>query len=191
MIRLHRRAPQPNAHAVRPPGPRLLRFLPLRFFQRDASKGRNMPRLASLSMLALVAILAPINFALLPLFQASGECCVNVTTCVPSAANGEEIEDAPMVLVNETQILVDGVLVGQTAWVTQGDPAPLDELRQNLRNKLELYKQVRPNAPMPDRVLFQIHRDVPAGVVKAVVAAAATVGLKPSFMVQKIDAPLQ
>ena len=98
--------------------------------------------------------------------------------------------DAPLVLVDLKRIEVDGVFVEMTSWAEPG--VPLAELERVLALKRGLWHQFQPDRPAPDNVTFMIHGEVPASVVKAVVASAAAAGFpKAGFMIHRLPSPLE
>ncbi|MDI1449761.1 biopolymer transporter ExbD [Polyangium sp. 6x1] len=194
MLRLLRRRPDPDAHVIRPPGPRLLRRIALRFFQCPPRAWRTLPGVRAPVVLAFILPLACYAFGLFPAFSASGECCGPLRLPgLPAAFHGEDIVDAPMVVVDRHHVTVDGVVVAETPEIIEAvEPVQLDELRALLVNKKELWRQVRPDAPFPGEVLIAAGKDLPASAVLRVMASAAAAGYpRASFMVQKLYPPLR
>lgn len=177
----------PHAHAVHAPGPRLLRTTPLRFVQTGGKRRRSL--LASLGAVSLIDVLVVIILFLIaqPL-NASGECCLHKDLNVPLASNGEELIEAPLVSVAPGVILVDGVRAGSMhEVVASGRVQRIDELRDLLRAKRELWRQVLPDKHFPGVAILEIDSDVPAVVVKSVFKSVVDAGYpNVSFMVHKL-----
>ena len=186
MHRPPRQHRDPHAHAIRPPGRRLLTRVPLRFVWSTLRGDRKRAGSASLNLVSFIDILVVTVLFLLSSFSASGQ-CPGQNVDIPSAVNGIDMIDAPMIAVNGNQILVDGVLAGSTRAVEEtGRSQNIEELSALLRAKRELWKSVRPGAPPPEACVLQIDKDVPAIVVKSVFRTAASAGYpNVSFMVEK------
>ncbi|MDI3286638.1 biopolymer transporter ExbD [Polyangium sp. 15x6] len=145
-------------------------------------------------ILAFILPLACYAFGLFPAFSASGECCGPLRLpCLPAAFHGEDLVDAPLVVVDRHHVTVDGVVVAETPELVEArEPLHLDELRVLLVTKKELWRQVRPDAPFPGEILIAAAHDLPASAVKSVVASAAAAGYpRTSFMVQKLYPPVR
>jgi biopolymer transport protein ExbD len=181
----------PHAHAVHAPGPRLLRAVPLRFFRPRFSRRRGA--LATLGVVSLIDVLAVIVFFLIAQPQmASGECCIQKDVKTPWALHVEDLLDAPTVSVWQGVILVDGLHAGSArAIAASGRVQRIEDLRDILRNKRELWRQVLPDKPFPGTVVLEIDGDTPAVVVKSVFTTAVQAGYpNVSFMVRKLEPPL-
>jgi biopolymer transport protein ExbD len=177
----------PHAHVIKPPGPRLMLRLPLRFV-RDRAKGSGRRGVtASLNMASFLDVLIVTVLFLLNSFTASGECPERVAK-VPDAKHGDDMIEAPMVAVSSGQILVDGVSAGSARSIAEsGRMGKVDELANLLAQKRALWTAVQPNRPFPGECVLQIDRDVPAVVVKSVFQTAVSAGYpRVSFMVHKL-----
>lgn len=108
-------------------------------------------------------------------FSAPSECgCVARPVRLPHAEGGDELVDAPLVVVSRLGVLVDGA-IGARAGEGDGDaPVILDELGALLRAKRDLAREL--GEPRRGAILFEIDRDVPAVLVKSVVRTAAASG---------------
>jgi biopolymer transport protein ExbD len=94
---------------------------------------------------------------------------------LPSAIHGFDVIDAPIVDVREAGTFLDGTKVSSN-----------EELVRLLKARHDLWKQLHPGKDLPRDVLLAIDPDVPSGIVKGIVKAAADGGY-PSidFMVTK------
>ena len=178
----------PHAHVIHQPGRRLMRNVPLRYVFNKVTGHGSRNTNASLNLVSFIDFLVVTVIFLLMSFSASGEIAVDKNVKLPKAENVEDIVDAPMVAVNGTQILVDGVQAGSTRAIEElGRLQKIDELFNVLKNKRELWKQVQPNKPFPGVCILQVDQNVPALVVKSVFQTAAFAGYQNvSFMVGKI-----
>lgn len=172
--------------AIAKPSRRLLHHAPLSFV-RKAQKGSHRPITASLSLTSMIDFLVVSVVFLLITFSTSSEGATNVK--VPAGVNALEMIDAPMVMVANGQIIVDGAGAGSTRIVEETKRVQrLDDLFNNLKAKRELWKQVHPDRPFPGVVVLQIDQDTPSLVVKSVFQTSANAGYpNVSFMVRKAD----
>lgn len=188
MEKFSRHHHNPHAHVIHKPGARLMHHVPLKFvFNKVSGHGARSPN-ASLNLVSFIDFLTVTVIFLLSSFSASGEIALDKNVHLPKAENVEDIVDAPMVAVNGSQILVDGVQAGSTRAVEElGRMQKIDELFAMLKSKRELWKQVQPNKPFPGVCILQIDQNVPALVVKSVFQTAAFAGYpNVSFMVGKL-----
>src|SRR5262249_43039500 len=178
----------PHAHAIHKPGKRLMAHVPLKFvWNKVSGHGSRSPN-ANLNLVSFIDFLVVTVIFLLSSFSASGESTLDKNGKLPQAENVDDVIDAPMVAVNGSQILVDGVQAGSTRSVEElGRLQKIDELFNLLKQKRELWKQVQPNKPFPGVAILQIDQNVPAPGVKSVFQTAAFAGYpNVSFMVRKI-----
>jgi len=124
-------------------------------------------------MTSMIDVFVVLTVFLLITFSTSSEC--RTSHDVPVARSVDELVDAPMIDVRGDGTYLDGMKMRSN-----------DELVSALKRKREIAKQLEPNKPPNDHVILAIDPDVPSGVVKATVKAAADGGF-PSldFMVQK------
>jgi hypothetical protein len=135
----------------------------------------------------MIDILLGIVLFLISSFHASGECCMERHVDVPRASHVRDLVEAPMVVVTQNEILVDGVMAGTTRDAeTSGPPRRMDEVFNIMKNKRELWKQINPGQEFPGATLLKIDRRVPMGVVRSVFRTVALAGYPSiSFMVQR------
>jgi len=181
----------PHAHVIHKPGARLMHHVPLKYvWNKVQGHGARSPN-ANLNLVSFIDFLVVTVIFLLSSFSASGEITLDKNVKLPKAENVDDVIDAPMVAVNGSQILVDGVQAGSTRAVEElGRMQKIDELFAMLKSKRELWKQVQPNKPFPGVCILQIDQNVPALVVKSVFQTAAFAGYpNVSFMVGKLPKP--
>lgn len=166
------------------PGPRLFRYLPLRFL-KGALGRRGRQTGFELPLVSLVDCLLCLILFLLTSFSADAECPERQK--VPSAENAQSNTDAPVVAVTQRQILLDGVPAASTVDLLQaGRLTRLDGLFNQLKAKRELWRQLNPGRDFPGVVVLQIDRSVPALVVKSAFQTAAYAGYpNVSFLVKR------
>jgi hypothetical protein len=96
-------------------------------------------------------------------------------TWLPTSDNAEEgiIEGVPLIAVEGTDLVVDGLRVGEVlAGPKKGKPARLLPLFEALRSRREAWLGMHPGESWPGVVAYRFGRLVPASVVKSVVLTA-------------------
>ena len=165
------------------PGPRLLRFVPLRFLRRAGRRERQLG--FELPLISFVDCLLCLILFLLTSFSADAESAERQK--VPGAHNTQANLEAPVVAVTQRQILLDGIPAGSTQELLDaGRLTRLDSLFDQLKAKRELWRQLHPGEEFPGLVVLQIDRRVPALVVKSAFQTAAYAGYpNVSFLVKQ------
>jgi hypothetical protein len=178
-----------EAHVIHAPGPRLVRRSPLRFVRERGAGAMRRPVNASVDLVSLLDVLLA---AVLFLLQAFSTTCPGPDPRLPLVQNGDDFIDAPFVSVKEWTILVDGVSAGSPYDLLHGGRlTELPLLGRALAEKRAVWKRVQPNRPFPGVCVFEVGRDVPALVVKSVIATAVHAGYpNTSFLVRTLpDSP--
>ena len=188
MDKFDRKPKNPHAHVIRQPGRRLLRDVPLKFVWNKVMGHGARVVSAGLNLVSFIDFLVVTVIFLLMSFSASGEIGVDKHVTLPKAENVDDMVDAPLIVVNGNQVLVDGVLAGSTRAIEElGRMQKIDELFTLLKAKRELWKQVQPNKPFPGACVLQVDKEIPAIIVKSVFQTAAFAGYPyVSFMVGKL-----
>jgi biopolymer transport protein ExbD len=170
------------------PGRRLLHHVNLKFVQKKVAGGGGRSVNQEIPLIPFIDFLLCIVLFLLASFSASGELPIDKNVKLPSAQNAVDMLEAPIVAISGTQILVDGIPAGSTRAVLDVQKMQrIDELDAILKNKRELWKQLKPGVEFPGNVILQVDRRVPALVVKSVFMTAAGAGYPAvSFMVGKL-----
>src|SRR6476659_7752824 len=162
---------------IHEPGRRRMHFVPLKFVQKRVGGGGGRALSASLNLTSMIDFLVTVVVFLLMTFSASGE-------------NTIDMVDAPMIAVNGSQVLVDGVAAGSTRALEEaGRLQRIDELFNILKSKRELWKATQggSNKSFPGVCIMQVDQNVAALVVKSVFQTAAFAGYpNVSFMVGQL-----
>lgn len=159
-----------------------MRLLRLRFVRARAGRARSLD--ASLPLVALVDCLLCLVFFLLSSFGAEEMCPLR--EAVPAADHVLALVEAPVVAVSRHAILLDGSFIGDSAATDAGRVVRIEPLLYMLKNKRELFRQVRPREPFPGVVVLAVERQVPAALVKSAFQTAAMAGYpNVSFMVRQ------
>jgi hypothetical protein len=172
--------------AIRPPGPRLLRAVPIPFVQKNVRDPRR-PVEAKLSLTSMIDFLVVTVVFLLMAFVASNE-CPGPGLERPKARNVKDLLDLPVVSVRGGEVLLDGAVAGTTRPIEETNRvARIDELFDGLRAKRALYRQLHPDKEYPASVLLDIDQHEPAVVVKSVFLTAALAGsASVEFVVERL-----
>jgi len=172
------------------PGRRLMHHVGLKFVANKAAGGGGGKALnADIPLVPFIDFLLCIVLFLLASFSSSGELPLDKNIKLPNAGNAMDMIEAPMVAVTGTQILVDGIPAGSTRAILDANRMQkIEELGELLKNKRELWTQLKPGVKFPGNVILQVDRRVPALVVKSVFQTAAFAGYPAvSFMVGKLQ----
>lgn len=166
----------------------LMHRIPLKFVQKKVSGGGSRSVNQELPLVPFIDFLLCLVLFLLASFSASGELPIDKNVKLPNAMNSVDMIEAPMVAVTGTQILVDGIPAGSTRAILDANRMQkIEELGEILKNKKELWSQLKPGEKFPGNVILQVDRRVPALVVKSVFQTAAFSGYPAvSFMVGKL-----
>ncbi len=170
------------------PGRVLLHHVSPKFVRNKVAGGGGRAMNTEIPLIPFIDFLLCIVLFLLASFSATGELPVDKNVKLPNAANAVDMSEAPIVAVTATQILVDGIPAGSTRAIMEANRMQkIDELGEILKNKRELWKQLKPGEPFPGNVILQVDRRVPALVVKSVFQTAAFSGYPAvSFMVGRL-----
>jgi len=177
----------PHAHVIHPPGPRLVRGVPLRFVRDRAAGGKRRSVTAAVNIVSFLDVLL-VTVLFLLATPTTSSASPGPEVRVPGAVNAEDLVDAPIVSVGRGAILVDGVSAGSARSIAEsGRLARIEELERSLATKRALWLSVQPKKPFPGECVLMIDQDVPAVVVKSVFMKATRAGYpRVSFMVKKL-----
>jgi biopolymer transport protein ExbD len=150
-----------------------------------ARGGRRSPN-ASLSLTSMIDFMIVVVVFLLMTFSASAQSTNGAD--VPAATNVGDLLEAPIVSVVHGQVILDGVLIGNTHEIEAAtELRQLDALREALKAKRETWKETHPGREAPGAVVLQIDQDAPARVVKSIFVTATRAGFpNVSFMVRAL-----
>src|SRR5258705_7903241 len=92
---------------IKKPGPRLRKFIPLKFVTGHGSGNRSV--YAELNLTSMVDMLTILVVFLLQTFSASGELLtVQKNIVLPEAQNFTDLEQAPIIAVSKDSVTLDG-----------------------------------------------------------------------------------
>ena len=148
---------EPARHVIHTPGKRLMHHVPLKFvWNKVTGHGKRSPSAGA----------QPGELHRLPrrdrhlpalTFSASGEIAGRQDVKLPKAENVDDMIDAPMVAVNGSQILVDGMQAGTTRAVEElGPPAADRRALQHPQGQARALEAGAPDKPFPGVCILQI-----------------------------------
>jgi biopolymer transport protein ExbD len=170
------------------PGRRLLHGVAPKFVRNKVVGGGGRGVNMEVPLIPFIDFLLCIVLFLLASFSASGELPVDKNVKLPNAGNVLDMMEAPVVAITGTQILVDGIPAGSTRAILDANRMQkIEDLETVLKNKRDVWKQLKPGVEFPGNVILQVDQKVPALVVKSVFQTAAFSGYPAvSFMVGRL-----
>lgn len=138
---------------------------------------------ADLLVTPLVDMFVIIVLFLIANFSATGE-ILNMSKDIqlPSAANVEEMQLAPVVLVSSEQVSVDGTIIGRVSDLVAEDylniPNLEEKLREMKRRNEDLLEKANNGEKFKGQLNIQAHKEVTFKIIKKVMFTAATAGFE-------------
>ncbi len=170
-----------------PPGPRLRKFIPLRFV-RGLGSGKKSTY-AELNITSMVDMLMILTVFLLMTFSASGELLtVQKNITLPEAQNWKDLEQAPIIAVSKDSVTLDGRMVADASVLNQENTADwkIVELHDTLVTLKNNYKLLHPSDEWKGIVIVQADKGVDFKVIKKVMYSCAMAGYQNvNFAVQQ------
>jgi len=103
---------------IKKPGPRLRKFIPLKFVTGHGGGNRSV--YAELNLTSMVDMLTILVVFLLQTFSASGELLtVQKNITLPEAQNYKDLEQAPIIAVSKDSVTLDGRMVADATVLNQ------------------------------------------------------------------------
>ena len=146
----------------------------LRPWQRG-SRGRKR-LVAPLALAGLIPVLLSLLTYLLPTFSASGEVCgcTRYGDTLPEASNVENLEIAPIAVIDERGLTLDGRRMASATELAEG--TPLVQFVQDLETMHRNWNVLHPEEPFGRHLIVAAGAQVPYGQVRVVARAAASAG---------------
>lgn len=158
--------------AVHAPGARGIRALS----SFAASGGRAKRKVdAQITLVPFIDFLLTVVVFLLMSFSSSGE--VTVLPGLPDAANGADVEQAPVVAIDADQVTIDGRRVADTrALMADGRLERVEPLVRDLEVARDNYGVLHPGETFPGQVVVQASRDVDYRAIRKVLFSVGQAG---------------
>jgi biopolymer transport protein ExbD len=164
---------------IDPPGPRLRRFIPLRFVTKHGIGGKKATY-AELNLTSMVDMLTILVVFLLQTFSASGELLtVSKNITLPEAINYRDLEQAPIIAISRDTVTLNGDPKADAQELTKADTIDwkIPQLHDDLVILKNNFKLLHPN---PDDwkglVIVQADKQVDFKVIKKVMYTCAVAG---------------
>ncbi|HBQ13213.1 MAG TPA: hypothetical protein DEF51_19415 [Myxococcales bacterium] len=158
--------------AIRSPGARLLRDVPLRFI--DGQKGGRKSVDAQVALIPFIDLLLTVLVFLLMSFSADG---LSAQADLPAAEHGGPLELAPVVTVDRHGVLVDGRRVADVASLgADARLARIEPLVHDLEVARETWRVLHPGQEFPGRVIVQADRSTDFRVLRKVLFSVGQAG---------------
>jgi biopolymer transport protein ExbD len=135
--------------------------------------GSHKPTNADLLITPLVDMFVIIVLFLIANFSATGE-ILNMTKDIqlPTATHVDELELAPVIMVSNDDIIINGISVARVADLSRDDyvtiPALEEKLREQKKETEELHALANDGTAFKGVVNIQGHKDVPFRIIKRV-----------------------
>lgn len=169
------------------PGPRLRKFIPLRFVRGNAHGKKST--YAELNITSMVDMLMILTVFLLMTFSASGELLqVQKNIILPKAQNFRELEQAPIIAVSKDSVTLNGKMEADATVLNQENTADwkIVELHDDLVVLKNNYKLLHPSDEWKGMVIVQADKGVDFKVIKKVMYSASLAGyMNVNFAVQE------
>ena len=166
-----------HAGMIHKPGPRIRKYVPLKFVRGSGGGKRNMS--AELNLTSLVDMLTILVVFLLQLFSASGELLtIQKNIKLPDAKNFKDLEGAPIIAVSADSITLDGRVVASTEQLKKDESADwkIVDLHDQLVTLKNNFKLLHPSDPFTGMVNVQADKAVDFKVIKKVMYTCGQAG---------------
>jgi len=158
--------------AIRTPGARLLRDVPLRFV--EGRKGGRKSVDAPIALIPFIDLLLTVLVFLLMSFSADG---LSAQADLPRASHGEALEIAPVVTVDPHGVLVDGRRVADVRGLAaDARLTRIEPLVRDLEIARDNHEILHPGEPFPGRVIVQADRGTDFRVLRKVLFSVGQAG---------------
>lgn len=163
---------------IHTPGKVLLHHIPLKFVRDKVSGGGKKSVDQSLPLVPFIDFLITLVVFLIMSFSASGELLAQKATIkMPSAANGDTMEIAPIVAIDATVVTLDGDVVADTPSLIQdAQIVPIERLVQTLTAQREQWTSLHPGDDFPGAIIIQADVEVGYRAIRKVMFSAAQAG---------------
>lgn len=172
---------------IHKPGPRLRKYVPLRFVRGGGHGKRNIS--ADLNLTSLVDMLTILVVFLLQLFSASGELLtVQKNIKLPDAKNFKDLEGAPIIAISIDSVTLDGRSVASAEQLKKDESADwkIVDLHDQLVTLKNNFKLLHPSDPFTGMVNVQADKAVDFKVIKKVMYTCGQAGYQNvNFAVQQ------
>src|SRR3954466_6183170 len=164
---------------IKKPGPRLRKFIPLKFVTGGGHGSKS--GYAELNLTSMVDMLTILVVFLLQTFSASGELLtVQKNIVLPEAQHFKDREQAPIIAVSRDSVTLDGRMVANADQLNAENTADwkITDLHDQLVTLKNNYKLLHPSENFAGMVIVQADRGVDFKVVKKVLYTCGAAAYK-------------
>lgn len=159
--------------AIRSPGARLLRAIPLSFVKHGGDGKKDVD--AHVALIPFIDFLLTVVVFLLMSFSASGQ--MHALDDLPVAQHGTDLELAPILTIDEASVTVDGRRVADTRTLLEGTELErIEPLVQHLEVLRDNWEVLHPGEDFPGAVVIQAGREVDFRVLRKVLFSVSQAG---------------
>ena len=162
---------------IKKPGPRLMTNVPLKFARKNVAKKAGRTLDVSLNLTPMIDMFVVLVIFLLMTFSTSGEILfIQKEIELPRAKHTEELEQAPVVIVGNGQVVIEGQTVGRMDDIAEDENFEIPDLTEKLTNLKKQFQQLHPNQEFSGKVIIQGGKEIPFRVLKKVMYTCTMVG---------------
>lgn len=163
---------------MKPPGPRLRKFIPLKFITKHGTGKKS--GYAELNLTSMVDMLTILVVFLLQTFSASGELLtVSKNITLPEATNFRDLEQAPIISVSRDSVTLNGDPKADSADLIKegGTDWKIPQLHDDLVVLKNNFRLLHPNPEdFKGIVIVQADKNIDFKVIKKVMYTCAVAG---------------
>jgi biopolymer transport protein ExbD len=163
---------------IHAPGRVLLHHIPLKFVNDRVAGGGRKATDVPIALVPFIDFLITLVVFLLTSFSASGELLAQRPNLVmPTAANTESIEIAPIVAIDPQVVTLDNRRMADTETLASNPNLErIEQLVTDLETMRRNWSVLHPREPFAGTVILQADEDVDFRVIKKVMFSAAQAG---------------
>jgi len=162
---------------IKKPGPRLMAGIPLKFAAKNVAKKAGHSYDVSLNLTPMIDMFVVLVIFLLMTFSTSGEILfIQKEIELPKAKHTEELEQAPVVIVGNGQVVIEGASVGRMDDIAEDENFEIPDLSEKLTNLKKNFQQLHPNQEFAGKIIIQGGKEIPFRVLKKVMYTCTMVG---------------
>lgn len=163
---------------IKPPGPRLRKFIPLKFVSKHGAGKKS--GYAELNLTSMVDMLTILVVFLLQTFSASGELLtVSKNIQLPEAVNFKDLEQAPIIAVSRDSVTLNGDPKADSQELIRENTVDwkIPQLHDDLVVLKNNFKLLHPNPEdFKGLVIVQADKNIDFKVIKKVMYTCAVAG---------------
>lgn len=162
---------------IKKPGPRLFRSVRLKTAKKMLTKKSGAAYDVSLNLTPMIDMFVVLVIFLLMTFSTSGEILFYQKTVeLPQAKKTEQLEQAPVVIIDSGQVVIGKFNVGRVNEISDDENFEIADLSERLNELKKVFSQVHGSAAFPGKVIIQADRKISFRVLKKVMYTCTSAG---------------